>query len=158
MFADDSLIFCGATKEEAQTVKSILHDFEEASSQKINLAKSNVLFGKGIPLQRRDEILMTLDIREVLSYNKYLGFPCRISKSKKKAFMPLKDRVYKSINGWMGKNLSWAGREVLVKAVAQAVPTYAMSVFKLPGDFTQSVQSSILNYWWGHDDTKRKIH
>jgi len=42
--------------------------------------------------------------------------------------------------------------------VAQAVPTYAMSIFKLPSNFTHSIQSSICNYWWGHDNGKRKVH
>ena len=49
-------------------------------------------------------------------------------------------------------------REVLVKDAAQAISTYAMSVFKFPNDFTESVQSSIINYWWGHDESRRKVH
>jgi len=72
--------------------------------------------------------------------------------------MPIKDRICSRINGWLGKNLSWVGREVLVKAVAQAIPTYAMNVFKLPSEFNHRIQASIINYWWGHDDCKIKIH
>lgn len=34
--------------------------------------------------------------------------------------------------GWKGKLLSNAGREILIKAVAHATPTYTMNYFKLP--------------------------
>jgi len=68
------------------------------------------MFGKGTTQDRWDAVTLTLDIWEVLSYDKYLGFPTKIGRSKSRAFMPLKDRICKRINGWLSKNLSWAGR------------------------------------------------
>ena len=80
------LFFCGATKDEALAVRSILNIYK-AFGQQVNLAKSSVLFGKGVAQHRKDEVLLTLDIREILSYDKYLGFPTKIGKPKK-AFCP----------------------------------------------------------------------
>ena len=49
LFTNDFINFYRATWEEAQILKSILHDYEAASSQKINFTKSNVLFIKAFP-------------------------------------------------------------------------------------------------------------
>ena len=58
----------------------------------------------------------------------------------------------------MDRLVSWAGREVLIKAVAQAIPTYLMSVFKFPNILTDSIQSTINRFWWGHNQDNQKIH
>ena len=57
----------------------------------------------------------------------------------------------------MDKLVSWAGREVLIKAVAQAIPTYVMSVFKFSKELCHTIQSSIIRFWWGHSGADRKI-
>jgi len=57
--------------------------------------------------------------------------------------------------GWLA---SWAGREVLIKAVAQAIPTYSMSVLKLSVDLCYIIQAAINRFWWGHKQDERKIH
>ena len=62
-------------------------------------------------------------------HSKYLGLPSIIGKSKTQVFAKVKDRVAKKLAGWKGKLLSIGGREILIKAVAQAVPTYTMSCF-----------------------------
>ena len=79
----------------------------------------------------------------MLSHEKYLDLPTHIGHSKKKAFAHIKDHIAKTIKGWLGRNLSWVGREVLVKAVAQSIPAYAISVFKLPRDFCQDLRTLI---------------
>jgi len=158
LFADDSIFFCKASKEQARVIKKILKDYEEASGQQVNFSKSTITFGRGIQQHRKDEILLELDIREILAQDKYLGLPTHVSKSKKKAFLSIKDRIGKRLSGWMNRLISWAGREVLIKAVAQAIPTYAMSIFKLPKDLCLSIQAMINRFWWSHDPDKRKIH
>jgi hypothetical protein len=42
-------------------------------------------------------------------------------------FASVQDRIWKKIKGWKEKCLSKAGKETLIKAVAQAIPSYIMS-------------------------------
>ena len=58
----------------------------------------------------------------------------------------------------MDQLVSWAGREVLIKAIAQVIPTYAMSVFKLPKDLCSSIQYMINEFWWGNNKGSRSIY
>ena len=51
--------------------------------------------------------------------------------------------------GWKEKNISKAGREVLIKSMAQAIPTYSMSIFKIPKAMCDGMNSVWAKYWWG---------
>ena len=116
------------------------------------------MFNKGVHPARRTAIAIALDIREVLSHDKYLGLPTVVGRSRKKPFLFIVDRLKRRLSCWMGRLASWAGREVLIKAVAQAIPTYSMSVFKLSVDLCHTIQASINRFWWGHKQDGRKIH
>jgi hypothetical protein len=41
------------------------------------------------------------------------------------------DRIWKKLKEWKEKSLSFEGKEVLIRAVAQAISTYYMSCFLL---------------------------
>ena len=54
--------------------------------------------------------------------------------------------------------LSKAGKEVLIKAVAQSIPTYTMGVFQLPGKLCDELDAMCARFWWGQVGEERKIH
>jgi hypothetical protein len=62
------------------------------------------------------------------------------------------------INGWNEKLLSTGGKEILLKAVAQAIPAYAMSVFSLPKQICKEICNAIARFWWGDTASRRKMH
>ena len=53
--------------------------------------------------------------------------------------------------------LSYVGRGVLIKAVAQATPTYTMNCFKLPDSLCSELNSLVGGFWWGKKENARKI-
>lgn len=59
--------------------------------------------------------------------------------------------------GWKDKLLSNAGREILIKAVAQATPAYTMSVFKFSDSLWKDLNSMMGNFWWGQKENERKL-
>ena len=54
--------------------------------------------------------------------------------------------------------MSQADREVLIKSVIQAIPTYTMSCFKLPKGLVKDLEGLIRKFWWGYGGEHRKTH
>ncbi|KAL9226062.1 hypothetical protein vseg_001914 [Gypsophila vaccaria] len=157
-FADDSIIFTKATAEEMQTVKSILMTYEKASGQAINLSKTTVSFSKCVPQTKRVDLAGILGVCVVEKQDKYLGLPTWVGRSKKPVSDVIREKLWRKLQRWKGLFLSKAGREVLIKAVAQSIPTYVMSVFKIPSSFCDEIRSVVSRFWWGQKQTERKIH
>lgn len=63
---------------------------------------------------------------------RYFGLSSDVGKSKNNSFNYIKDRLWCKVKGWIEKCMAGAGKEVLIKCVAQAVPTYSMNCFLLP--------------------------
>ncbi|XP_058222864.1 uncharacterized mitochondrial protein AtMg00310-like [Rhododendron vialii] len=89
---------------------------------------------------------------------KYLGLPAEVGKSKSTLFDYIKDRVLQKLAGWKEKILNQAGKEVLLKSVALALPVYAMSCFKLPEGLCHQIEAAMARFWWGQKCDERKIH
>ena len=47
------------------------------------------------------------------------------------------------------KMLSMDGKEILIKAIIQVIPTYAMSCFQVPKGLYEDLERMERNFWWG---------
>nr|XP_023886130.1 uncharacterized protein LOC111998254 [Quercus suber] len=128
-FADDSLFFCKVSSQECQYLIDILRLYEATSGQKINTDKSSVFFSANTPEEKKIE---TLDI---------------LGKSKIEVFAEIKERVGGKFSRWKEKILSIGGREILIKAVAQAIPTYTMSYFQLLKGLCDEIECIMRKFW-----------
>jgi hypothetical protein len=157
-FVDDNLLFCRASIRECHKIQEILIIYEKALGQQLNRAKTTLFFSRNTPQDMQEELKDILGVPSIQQYEKYLGLPSLIGKAKITCFSQIKERVWSKIKGWKEKILSQAGREILIKAVIQAIPTYTMNCFQLPVTLCKEIEGIIRRFWWGHNKDKRKIH
>lgn len=106
----------------------MLEDYERDSGQKLNKEKASLYFSKNMCREVQDQVKQKFGDEIVRHHEKYLGLPPLVGRGKRKAFNRIKDQVGRKIARWKGKLLSNVGREILIKAVAQATPMYTMCV------------------------------
>ena len=128
---------------DVQALQSALTLYEKASGQKVNRAKTNLFFGKSVPDNTKIALKNFLGVPEIKEYEKYLGLPAVVGKNKRESLIYIKERIWSKLQGWKEKLLSQAEREVLLKAIVQAIPTFAMSCFKLPLSLCHDIEVMI---------------
>ena len=101
-----------------------------------------------------------LGVHAVRQYEKYLGLPSFVSRSKKASFSNIKERVWNKLQGWKHRFLSQAGKEILIKAVVQAISAFSMSCFKLLVGLCHDLEVLIRQFWGGggSSENHKKIH
>lgn len=158
LFADDCLIFTEASGRGADRVAQILEDYHRGSGQLVNKQKSAIFYSANCEQEAKVTVHNSLQINVEALGEKYLGLPTSVGKVSDGVFEYIPSRIRNFICGWSENLLSCAGREVLIKANAQAVPTYPMSCFKLPTNICKRMTTYISNYWWGSSVDNHKIH
>ena len=158
LFADDCIVFSEASQRGANRLQEILDTYSRGSGQLVNRDKSAVFFSSNCTDQMKAEIRQGLQIEQEALAEKYLGLPTAVGHSTSQVFEYLPTRIRNLVGTWSGRDASCAGREVLLKSVAQVLPTYTMSCFLLPVDTCKKMRSIIGNYWWGSSADNQHIH
>ena len=143
------LIFCKASLEECDSLQRILQVYERALGQQLNRAKTSLFFSSNTNPSVQEEIKQRFGAQVIGQHEKYLGLPSLVGRKRRNTFNDIKEKLVKKLAGWKEKLLSKASNEVLIKAVAQTIPTYIMSCFKLPDTLCEELMSMIRNFWWG---------
>lgn len=132
LFSDASLIFTRASSSDCRELKKIFDCYTAATGQIFNYEKSSMLFSSSTSQREVEEISSIFELTVVSKHEKYLGLPSMVGRAKISFFNDIKLRVLSKLSSWQSKCFSSGGKEILIKAVAQAVPAFAMSVFKIP--------------------------
>ena len=153
-FAVDSYLFF---KTEAEVVCDILLRFEQVFGQAVNYGKSEVMFSSNICTNKQNEIIGMLGVEVTDGNSYYLGLPLVLDCSKRVIFGFLKDRLRKRLSSWQSKLLSRVGKSILIKTVAQALPTYSMGVFLIPPLVLEELQKMLNSFWWGSRRERHRV-
>jgi hypothetical protein len=124
----------------------------------VNQDKSAIFFSSNCKEEVKKEMFECLKIGKEAPEEKYLGLPTALGRSTTEAFESICSRIRNLVSGWCEKKLSAAGREFLIKAVAQSIPIYSMCCFQLSKTACRKITSAISQFYWGGDEEKRKMH
>ncbi|XP_030477324.1 uncharacterized protein LOC115694334 [Syzygium oleosum] len=158
LFADDAIFFLDGSTQECQNVANIMNQYCQASGQAVNLNKSGIFFSKGCPQQVKNRLAEELRVPIIEKMGKYLGIPSDWGQSKKEMFAWVLARVHSKLEGWNARLMSKAGKEILIKTVVQALPQYAMSIFKIPISVCKAIERRIAAFWWKQKADTEGIH
>ena len=93
---------------------------------------------------------MTQDTISTLAFHLLLG-------DQKSRFSLLSRSEWQKLAGWKGKLLSMGGKEILIKGVAQAIPSHTMSCFQLPQGLCEELEGMMRRFWWGQKYQEAKM-
>lgn len=154
LFSDDSLFFSLANERLAKKLKHIFRSYEAVSGQAINLHKSSFAFGAKVNPTTKTKMRNLLGIHNDGGIGKYLGLAEQFGNKKSEMFAYIIDKVKLITQSWKQRHLSQGGNEVLLKAIAVAMPIYSMNIFRLPNDICIEINAILARFWWGSGDRK----
>nr|DAD30368.1 TPA_asm: hypothetical protein HUJ06_009219 [Nelumbo nucifera] len=134
--------FFKAEERECNAMKNILKVYEEASRQTTNFQKSGVFFSSNVPQDVKARVTSVLGVVNPINTGRYLGLPSLIGRKNKER-----------LQDWKSKLLSCAGKEILIKSMAQAVPSYCMSTFMIHVSFSKELERMMNSFWWGNSNS-----
>ena len=157
LFADDTMFFLQANKNNCKALQSILNRYELASGQTINKEKSAITFSRKAPAELKDMVKQELQIQKEGGVGKYLGLPEQFGRRKRDLFATILDRIQQKARGWSTKFLSSAGKLVMIQSVLSPIPSYSMTCFKLPVSLCKRIQSIVTRFWWDSNENEKKM-
>lgn len=86
------------------------------------------------------------------------SLPICDSRNNRDLFSQIKNKILNKLSRWQEKLFSSAGKEILIKAVVQSIPTYTTSCFKLSSSLCNDIESLMAKFYWGYSEKGSKIH
>ncbi|XP_019253939.1 PREDICTED: uncharacterized protein LOC109232639 [Nicotiana attenuata] len=146
-FANDVLMFCKGEYQAIVLMLRGLQSFSNASGLTTNAAKSNIFSASMEEQDLQNLCELTGYKRGTLPF-RYLGVPISPKKLTIMDCEVLVDKMTVKIKSWGTRNLSYAGRVLLVNTVLTHIHTYWASIFVLPKKVIKSIIGVCRCFLW----------
>ena len=156
LFADDTLVFCKDSEDQMIFLSWILAWFEALSGLKINLEKSLLL-----PVGRVDgveRLALELGCNIGSLPTDYLSPPLGSKHRASYMWDGVEERLRKRLALWKRQYISKGGRLTLIKSTLSNMPTYLISLFRLPRRVKLRLEKIQRDFLWGGGNLERKLH
>lgn len=135
----------------------MLERFCNDSGEKINEAKSKLIFSPNTPTEHKHLFMETLNVEETTNLGTYLGLPISHKLPSRSQVQFIVEKVRARLANWKTKFLSKASRMCLISSTLSTIPTYYMQATSLPASTLNDLDSICNNFLWGEEGGK-KIH
>ena len=147
LFADDTIIFCEARKENLTFLSWILAWFEAVSGLRINLAKSELIpVGE---VEEIEEIAVELGCRVGSLPTVYLGVPLGAYHKAPSMWDGVEERMRRRLALWKRQYISKGGRITLIKSTLANMTIYQLSLFRMPKIVARRLEKLQRDFLWG---------
>ena len=109
----------------------------------VNKEKSSIYFSLNTYVPDKLLLKQTLNISVEAFSDRYLGLPTTVGKITSGTFDHIGERSRSKMQGWSERLFAYAGRETLIKSIAQAIPTFSMICFVLTKKVCKSLTSGM---------------
>ncbi|XP_073023571.1 uncharacterized protein [Primulina eburnea] len=157
-YADDVIIFASGGTRGMQRLVDFLHHYENCSGQRVNAAKSSLIFPPRCSGRLRSRLLRITGFAEGHLPLKYLGVPLYRGNRTCSLFEPLLQSVRRKLEGWEIRTLSPGSRMTLIRSVLLSMPIYLFQVVQPPLAVMEKLERAFNAFLWGSRPLERKWH
>ncbi|RVW45833.1 hypothetical protein CK203_086256 [Vitis vinifera] len=147
LFADDALVFCEDSQEQLAFLSWLLLWFETTSGLRINLNKSEILpVGR---VENAELLAAELGCKVGSLPSTYLGLPLGASHKSVMVWDGMEERMRKRLALWKRQFISKGGRITLIRSTLASMPTYLMSLMRMPRVVKLRLEKIQRDFLWG---------
>lgn len=121
------------------------------------MAKSIDYVSPRVPPQVHNDINENTSIKFTDNLGKYLGVPLIMGRCTKHHFEFIVEKVQQRFSSWEARNLSLAGRCILVQSILSGIPAYIMQTTWISQSTCKELGRMSCDFLWGSSD-RRKLH
>ncbi|KAJ0575381.1 putative RNA-directed DNA polymerase [Helianthus annuus] len=155
-YADDVLFIGEWSEHNAVSINRFLRCLYLVSGLKVNHKKCQ-LYGVGVDEVEVSRLARVVNCEAGKFPFMYLGVPIGANMKCARHWQPVVEKINKKLSTWKARNLSFAGRVTLAKAVLGTIPSYYLSLFHAPKSVIKKMEGLRRDFVWGKTGKRSKI-